>query len=112
MTSRRSGRAWPFSIAVMRREHREIEGLFAGARRRLRRDGFLYLYGPYTRDGAHTSEGNVEFDASLRTQDPAWGLRDTTDIAALAARTGFALARIVEMPANNLSLFLTPDEDG
>jgi len=84
------------------------EGLFAGARRHLAPDGFLYLYGPYMRDGAHTSEGNVAFDASLRAQNPAWGLRDTVDMAALAARTGFALDPIVEMPANNLSLFLTP----
>ena len=88
------------------------EGLFAGARRHLAPDGFLYLYGPYMRDGAHTSDGNVQFDASLRAQNAAWGIRDTADIGALAARNGLAVAETVAMPANNLSLFLTFDKDG
>lgn len=88
------------------------EGLFTGARRHLKPDGFLYLYGPYMRDGAHTSDGNVQFDASLRAQNPAWGIRDTADIGALAARNGLAVAETVEMPANNLSLFLTLNKDG
>lgn len=82
------------------------EGLFAGALRHLEPNGFLYLYGPYTRDGAHTSDGNVQFDTSLRAQNPAWGIRDTADIKALAARTGLTIAETAEMPANNLSIFL------
>jgi len=85
------------------------EGLLAGARRHLAPDGILYLYGPYKRNGAHTSEGNVALDTSLRTQNPAWGIRDTAEITALAARTGLLLLEAIEMPANNLSLFLTRD---
>jgi SAM-dependent methyltransferase len=88
------------------------EGLFAGALRHLDPAGFLYLYGPYMRDGKHTSDGNVRFDASLRAQNPAWGIRDTADIEALSARTGLTITETVEMPANNLSLFLTLNKDG
>ncbi len=87
------------------------EGLFAGARRHLAPDGILYLYGPYKRNGAHNSEGNVAFDASLRAQNSAWGIRDTAEITALAARTGLDLIEAIEMPANNLSLYLTRDRN-
>lgn len=31
------------------------------------------MYGPFTRDGKHTSEGNATFHASLQQRDPRWG---------------------------------------
>jgi len=82
------------------------EGLVAGAGRHLRAGGGLYLYGPFKRDGAHTAPSNAAFDASLRAQDPAWGIRDLEAVAALAVAAGLAAPRIVAMPANNLSLWL------
>lgn len=85
------------------------EGLFAGAERHLAPDGILYLYGPYRRNGEHNSAGNAAFDAALRAQNSDWGIRDTTEIMALAARTNLALVETVEMPANNLALFLARD---
>ncbi|MFQ5773606.1 MAG: DUF938 domain-containing protein [Kiloniellaceae bacterium] len=80
------------------------EGLMRGAGRLLAPSGVLYLYGPYKRDGGHTAPSNAEFDRSLRHRDPAWGVRDLDDVAACAQGHGLALARVVEMPANNLSL--------
>jgi hypothetical protein len=80
------------------------EGLMAGAARVLRRGAILYLYGPYRRDGAHTAPSNAAFDASLRAQNPAWGLRDLEAVVELAADRGFDHKELVEMPANNLSL--------
>ncbi|MGK2286483.1 DUF938 domain-containing protein [Pedomonas sp. V897] len=81
-------------------------GLMRGAERLLPPGGVLYLYGPYKRGGAHTAPGNAAFDESLRQQNPAWGVRNLEDVAALASRHGFDLEEVVEMPANNLSVIL------
>jgi SAM-dependent methyltransferase len=86
---------------------RVSENLLAGAARRLRPDGRLFVYGPFRRDGAHTAPSNAAFDASLRAQDPAWGVRDMGDIAAAAERCGLRLADAVAMPANNFTLVIT-----
>ena len=80
------------------------EGLFAGAARHLTADGLLFLYGPFMRDGQHNAPSNAEFDASLRSRNPEWGVRDTTDLRALAAANGLRLARMSEMPSNNAIL--------
>lgn len=67
-------------------------------------NGVLFLYGPYRRGGAHTSPSNESFDASLRSRDNSWGVRDLEDVSELAAGHGFGDPTIIEMPANNLSL--------
>jgi SAM-dependent methyltransferase len=79
-------------------------GLLAGAARVLPAGGLLYLYGPYRRDGRHTAPSNEAFDADLRRRNPAWGVRDLEAVAALAADSGFDAPKVVEMPANNLSV--------
>ena len=78
--------------------------LFEGAKALLSSEQVLYLYGPYRRHGRHTSESNAQFDLALRTRSPEWGLRDLEAVSDVAANAGFALAEIVEMPANNFSL--------
>jgi SAM-dependent methyltransferase len=75
--------------------------LFAGASRLLPTGGLLFLYGPYLFDGV-TAPSNVEFDRSLRSRDPRWGVRDVTALAGIA--TDFTLGEAVPMPANNHSL--------
>jgi len=80
------------------------EGLMAGAGRVLAAGGILYLYGPYKIGGRHTAPSNQEFDGYLRGQNPAWGIRDLDEVAALAKRHNFALVETVAMPANNLSV--------
>lgn len=81
------------------------EGLFAGAARYLAAGGGLCLYGPFKRDGRHTAPSNEAFDASLRAQNPEWGVRDLASVAALAAEHGFAAPRVEALPANNLALW-------
>lgn len=81
------------------------EGLVAGAGRHVKPGGGLFLYGPFRRGGQHTAPSNAAFDASLRAQDPAWGVRDLEAVAALAAAAGFAPPLVEAMPANNLSLW-------
>lgn len=80
------------------------EALMARAGERLVPGGLLFLYGPYRRAGYQTAASNLAFDADLRARDPRWGLRDLADVTAQAERHGLSLERLVEMPANNLSL--------
>jgi hypothetical protein len=64
----------------------------------------LVLYGPFMRDGVHTAPSNAEFDTSLRRRNPAWGVRDLTDVDHLARLHGFELQITIAMPANNLTV--------
>ncbi|NUJ81968.1 DUF938 domain-containing protein [Methylocystis sp. FS] len=80
------------------------EGLFKGAARILPSNAPLYLYGPYRRQGVETAPSNIEFEAWLKTKDPAFGLRDLEAVADCAARNGFWDPAVIEMPANNLSV--------
>ncbi len=80
-------------------------GLFAGARQLLKPGGKLFLYGPFSRNGAHTAPSNAAFDKSLKARNARWGVRDLErDILPLAEREGFALDAVVAMPANNFSV--------
>jgi SAM-dependent methyltransferase len=80
------------------------EALFAGAAHALRPRGIVYLYGPYRIDRRHTAPSNEAFDAQLRAQNAAWGVRDLADVTGLAKRCGFVLLETVAMPANNISV--------
>jgi len=79
-------------------------GLMAGVGRILPVGGVLVTYGPYMRGGAHTSQSNEAFDASLRARNPLWGVRDIDKVAEVAGNEGFALEEAVPMPANNFTL--------
>ncbi|MEP7222437.1 MAG: DUF938 domain-containing protein [Novosphingobium sp.] len=79
-------------------------GLMRGAGRVLPAGAPLVLYGPYKRAGHPLEPSNADFDASLRSRDPRWGLRDLDAVVAVAAEQGLALDRVIEMPANNLSV--------
>jgi len=82
------------------------QGLLRGAGRVLRPGGVMVLYGPYRMGGAHTAASNAAFDAGLRAQDPAWGVRDLEAVVELAAAHGLVQREIVTMPANNLTVVL------
>lgn len=79
-------------------------GLMQGAARHLAPGGRLVTYGPYLEDNVPTAAGNLAFDASLRAQDSAWGIRRLEDVAATAAQAGLALQQRHALPANNLLL--------
>lgn len=78
------------------------EGLMAGAARVLAPGGRIYLYGPYLEADVATAPSNTAFDQSLKSRDPAWGLRDLAEVKALAARHGLRFVERIAMPANNL----------
>ena len=80
------------------------EGLFDGARRILEPGGMLFVYGPFKVDGVHTSDSNAAFDERLRSQNAAWGVRNTAELQVLAEAAGLELIERAQMPANNLCL--------
>ena len=81
------------------------EGLMRLAGRALRRPGgLLALYGPYREAAVELAPSNAAFDASLKARNPAWGLRDRSDVEAAAKAEGLAFTLRAEMPANNLML--------
>jgi SAM-dependent methyltransferase len=84
---------WPACAALM-----------AGSARHLAPGGVLVTYGPYLEQGVDTSPGNLSFDASLRADNPAWGLRQREDVEAEAGQAGLRLVQRHAMPANNLLL--------
>jgi hypothetical protein len=80
------------------------ETLFSGGGLLLSGGCRLCLYGPFKRQGRHTSASNKDFDALLRRQNPDWGVRDLHEVSGLADGTGFDLLQTHEMPSNNLTL--------
>ena len=49
------------------------QGLLTAAGRILPAGGLLIFYGPFQRDGQHTSASNAAFDLSLQSRNPEWG---------------------------------------
>ena len=80
------------------------EGILSFAGRCLAIGGMLVFYGPFKRGGEHTAPSNEAFDASLRRENPQWGVRDLEAVGAAAGASGLRLNEVVEMPANNLTL--------
>ncbi len=64
--------------------------------------GRLILYGPFRRNGLHTSSSNEAFDQSLRERNPSWGVRDLEAVETLCSEVGLKNMRFTELPANNL----------
>lgn len=74
------------------------------AARVLRPGGRLVTYGPYRVQGEATAPSNEGFDAQLRAQNPAWGLRWLHALQAEAEAAGLHWLQRHDMPANNLML--------
>lgn len=84
---------WPTCAALM-----------LGASRYLAASGVLITYGPYLERDVPTSQGNLDFDVSLRETNPAWGIRALDDVTQQASIAGLRLSARIQMPANNLLL--------
>ena len=78
--------------------------LFEQSKKYLDKSNFLMLYGPFFRKERQTSESNLNFDHSLKIQNPLWGLRNLENVNHIAFKNGFKLDNIIDMPANNVSV--------
>ena len=78
--------------------------LFEESKKYLDQCNFLMLYGPFLRKEKQTSESNLNFDQSLKMQNPLWGLRNLENVNDIAFKNGFKLDNVIDMPANNLSV--------
>ncbi len=81
-----------------------VAATIAGAGRVLRDGGHFAVYGPFNYGGQYTSDSNARFDAQLKAQDSAMGIRDFDWLEQLAKTAGMTLAADVEMPVNNRTL--------
>ncbi|WP_342741638.1 DUF938 domain-containing protein, partial [Rubrimonas cliftonensis] len=81
---------------------RESQVLISEAAAALATGGRIAIYGPFLRDGATTSEGDAQFDASLRAQDPEIGYKDVLGVSNMLQEAGLSPPNILKMPANNL----------
>jgi cyclopropane fatty-acyl-phospholipid synthase-like methyltransferase len=79
----------------------EVEAMFRGVDAVLSPHGVLCIYGPFRYAGRHTSDSNRDFDLMLKDRDPFSGLRDLTDVEALAGRHALRLRVDHDLPANN-----------
>ncbi len=75
--------------------------LFEGAARCLAPGAALIMYGPFQFDGVFRVPSNAEFDASLASRNPSWGVRDAVRLGREAMASGFLMAAPEEMPQNN-----------
>lgn len=78
-----------------------VQQLFAHLNNFCTADATLCIYGPFNYNDRFTSDSNRAFDASLKSRDPAMGIRDITAVVALADAAGFTLRHDHSMPANN-----------
>lgn len=80
-------------------------GLFQGAAQLLGSSGGpLILYGPFLEQGVETAPSNLEFDASLKSRDPRWGLRRAEELDKLGKQQGMIRSARHALPANNIML--------
>ena len=80
------------------------EALIRGAGKVIAPGGIVFLYGPYRRQGQHTSPSNEAFDAQLKARNSQWGVRNFEDVVDLASAAGLELEQAHDMAANNLAV--------
>lgn len=79
-----------------------VECMFRIAGESLIVGGMFCLYGPFNLDGEFTSDSNRRFDASLKMQNQAMGIRDLADLDAFAKANSLHRTSLYAMPANNM----------
>lgn len=76
--------------------------MFALVANVLHPEGVFCLYGPFRRFGEFNTGSNAQFDANLRSRDPAMGIRDLEELDELGAMQGLRRTSLYAVPSNNL----------
>ena len=59
------------------------------------------MYGPFAVGGKLEPQSNIDFDHSLKLNNPEWGVRDIRDVEDVAAGENFILQASFDVPNNN-----------
>ncbi|MBL4871081.1 MAG: DUF938 domain-containing protein [Robiginitomaculum sp.] len=78
-------------------------GVAKSAETVLKEGGRLCLYGPFLKTVGSASS-NVEFDKSLKTRNPEWGVRNLQAVKHIFADSGLSHCTVIEMPRDNFFL--------
>ncbi|MEL6464382.1 MAG: DUF938 domain-containing protein [Pseudomonadota bacterium] len=81
-----------------------VKRFFENAYKALETGGHVIVYGPFRRGTTFVSDGDRDFDASLRARDPAIGYKSIEAVTDMADQVGFTPIARDNMPANNLLL--------
>jgi len=75
-------------------------GLAEGANHVLKRDGRVFLYGPFL-EGKETAPSNLKFNETLLKRNPEWGVRKLSAVKHIFSEQGFNLSARLVMPKEN-----------
>lgn len=81
-------------------------GLVSGAGEILPLGAKFILYGPFI-EGSDTAESNLRFDATLKSRNPGWGVRNLEDVKHIFKQAGFTHTARIVMPKENRTLIFT-----
>jgi len=84
--------------------NKEVNAFFEGLANVSHDQTILLIYGPFTYEGAFTSESNLRFDENLRSRGVGSCIKAFEEIQRLTAGQGFSLSLDQAMPANNQCL--------
>lgn len=81
-------------------------GLVSGAAKLLKTGSNFILYGPFI-EGGETAQSNLQFDLSLKSRNPDWGVRNLDDVKHIFSEAGFTHSARIVMPKENRTLIFT-----
>ena len=84
----------------------ETKTLISELSKSLKKNGVVFIYGPFLRNGRLTSEGDKIFHNSLVQTDPDIGYKNDSDMLTLFSNSSLSHLETVIMPANNLAFVL------
>jgi len=86
-------------------EHRFVPEFFRHSAETLNLNGLLAMYGPFKEQDQYSSDGDLQLDLMLKSENNYFGLRNLEDLYDTAAAYGFMSASKIDLPANNKLVF-------